>query len=339
VVGRYIWLFGEHTTEIWQDTGANFPFAPFPSTLIPYGIAAPYSAALVGNGVAWVANNPAGRRCVMYASGQSPEVISTYPLEAALSGYDDITTAVGDSYSDKGHTFYLLSIPDEPETTYVWDVETKLWHERGTWRSEENRYEAWRPRFYAFAFGEHRILDSAGSYVYRMSTDLVTDVDGLAIRRMRRAPALQAENRRIYYPYFQLDVEPGLAATPYHASFTMEAQQATYDIIGLVTVDGSTPGGTYGFDVELWHSVTDTVEALTSAPAAPDYELIDTQTGVTGDGDIAFSTVTYGVYALLATPDAGTVDLVNESEKYSATSILVDEADEDMGTLNFTAVL
>ena len=210
VVGRYIWLFGELTTEIWQDVGANFPFAPFPSSLIPYGIAAPFSAALVGDGVAWLAVNAAGKRCVMYAAGQNPESISTYPLESALGEYNSVASAVGDSYSDRGHTFYLLSVEDEPETTYVWDLETKLWHERATWRYELNKYEAWRPRFHAYAFGEHRILDSAGSYLYKMHPEITTDVDSLPIRRMRRAPAIQNEDKRIFYPRLQLDVEPGL---------------------------------------------------------------------------------------------------------------------------------
>ena len=127
VVGRYIWLFGEVTTEIWQDVGANFPFAPFPSTLIPYGIAAPYSVALVGPGVAWLARTSGGKVCVVYSAGQNPQVISSYPIESALDDLD-VDAAVGNSYSENGHTFYLLSI-DGADVTYVWDLETGLWHE------------------------------------------------------------------------------------------------------------------------------------------------------------------------------------------------------------------
>src|SRR5678815_1592302 len=47
VVGIYIWLLGEVTSEVWYDTGASpFPFAPYPSLLIPYGVVSTFSAAV-----------------------------------------------------------------------------------------------------------------------------------------------------------------------------------------------------------------------------------------------------------------------------------------------------
>jgi hypothetical protein len=46
--------------------------------------------------------------------------------------------------------------------------------------------------------------------VYRMSSDLTTDVDSRPIRRVRRAPALVSENQRIYYPGLEVFLESGL---------------------------------------------------------------------------------------------------------------------------------
>ncbi len=208
VVGRNIWLFGETTTEIWQDTGANFPFAPYPGTLFQYGIAAPFSACLVGNDIVWLGRNRAGKLCVLLGSNP-PTVISDYALEAALGTYTNVSEAVGDSYSDKGHTFYLLSF-DHDNVTWAWDSETRQWSKRGTWISNLDRFTSWRPRFYAFAYDEHRILDNSSGHIYRMSSDLATDVDGLPIRRIRRAPGISEENKRIFYASFELDLEPGL---------------------------------------------------------------------------------------------------------------------------------
>lgn len=221
VVGRYIWLFGEQTSEVWYDTGANFPFAPHPSGLVQYGIAAPFSAVIIGGDVVWMASTKSGRICVLRASGFTPEVISTYPLETAFGAYKSISSAVGDAYADAGHTFYLLGF-DLSDVTWAWDSETKLWHERGTWISGEDRYVAWRPRFYARAFGQHRMLDASGGSVYRMGLDLSSDVGGLNIRRLRRAPAIMNENQRVFYAALEVDLEPGLAdPVPTTAAFEM----------------------------------------------------------------------------------------------------------------------
>ena len=212
VFGRYIWLFGEATTELWMDTGARFPFAPVPNALINYGIAAPWSAAIVDNGLVWLSRDPAGRLAVVRALGVNVETISTYPLELAISGYDDYSDAVGWAYSDQGHTFYVLSF-DESNATWVWDSRTKIWHERGVWNPITGSFDVLRSRYHAFAFGEHRVLDSEGGGLYRMGTDLTDDMGGGEIRRVRRAPAIMNENKRVFYSDFELDLEPGLGTS------------------------------------------------------------------------------------------------------------------------------
>lgn len=212
VVGRYVWLFGELTTEIWQDTGDRFPFAPLVNNVIQYGIAAEWSAAIVGDDVIWLARNTNGRLCVCRAGGVTPEVISTHALEFAIGGYDTWDDAVAWSYSDQGHEFYVLNF-DTEGATWVWDAATGIWHERGSWDTSTSEWEVWRPRYHAYAFGEHRILDSRGSKLYQMDPSFTTDVLGEAIRRQRRSPALMSEDRRVFYSQFELDLEPGLGTT------------------------------------------------------------------------------------------------------------------------------
>jgi hypothetical protein len=221
VYGRYIWLFGELTTELWVDTGDRFPFAPIPNALINYGIAAPWSAQIVDNSLIWLARNDDGRICVVRSTGVNVETISTHAVELAISGYSDYSTAVSDSYADLGHSFYLIHF-DESNASWAWDSKTGEWHERGTWNPETNSFTSWRPRHHAFAFGEHRILDSgvgqgygaaSPTGLYRMSSDLHSDIDGAEIRRVRRAPAIMAENKRVFYSLFELDLEPGLGLT------------------------------------------------------------------------------------------------------------------------------
>jgi hypothetical protein len=209
VNGPYICLLGEHTSEFWYNTGASFPFAPHPSGLIPYGCAAPFSAKVANGSLIWLGASKIGDAYVLQTAGFAPEVISSYPMQAFLNGYSVLENAVADVYNDLGHTFYVLSLPTE-DVTWAWDQMTGLWAQRGTWVSEVSRYTALRPRFHAVAFGEHRMLDASTGAVYIMASALPNDVDERPIRRLRRAPCLIDQNRLIFFPGFEVDLQPGI---------------------------------------------------------------------------------------------------------------------------------
>lgn len=230
VVGRFIWLFGERSTEVWYDSGGLVPFSLYPGApIMQYGIKAPFSPAILGDSVIWLATTATGRICVCLGTGVSAQVISTYPLETVLYNYTRAERAVGDAYSDRGHTFYLIGF-DSDHITWAFDLETKLWHERGTWNSLENRYDAWRPRFYASAFGEHRMLDIQSPGIFRMSDQEPLDPDGIYIRRMRRAPAIASGNDRIFYSSLEVLMEPGVGV-----SWPQTPPRACFDWISVPT--------------------------------------------------------------------------------------------------------
>lgn len=213
VVNRNVWFLGEHTSEAWYNSASTpFPFSPHPSGLIQHGIAAAFSGTVLDGALCFLAGSRSGQGYVIRVSGFTPEVVSTYPLQNAINGYNTISDAIGDGYNDLGHSFYLLNFPSQG-VTHAWDAQTLLWAERGTWISEDNEYVAWRPRYHVLAFGEHRWLDAQTGSIYRASSSLTTDVDSRAIRRMRRAPALVHENERIFYPGFELLLEAGLGTS------------------------------------------------------------------------------------------------------------------------------
>jgi hypothetical protein len=210
VNGRYIWLLGEHTSEPWYNTGAaSFPFAPYPSLLIPYGIVAPFSVAVGDGTITWLGASRRGDRYVLSASGLQPEIVSDYPRQYIFSLYGTADDAQAEVFNYLGHPFYRLTFPTE-DITWVWDGRTNKWSEWNTWVSEDSEFVASRARWHAMAFGEHRWLDSDTGAVYRMASDLTEDVDGREIRRVRRAPGLSYENRMLFYPGFELLLEPGL---------------------------------------------------------------------------------------------------------------------------------
>lgn len=212
VSNRYLYLLGERTSQVWYDVGSSpVPFALYPSGIIQYGIAATFSAAVADGAPIWLAQTANGSGMVVRASGLAPEVISTYPVQRAISSYSTISDAIAEVYTEMGHTFYLLTFPTA-QATWCYDVQSQVWHKRGTWISEEGRYRAWRPRWHAYAFGQHRWLDGETGSLYTASVDVATDVDGRPLRRVRRAPALVQENQRIVFAGFELDLERGQGA-------------------------------------------------------------------------------------------------------------------------------
>lgn len=248
VNGKYVWLFGTETSEVWYDTGGSFPFAPYPSGLVPYGIAAAYSTAQVGAALVWLGASASGGYYVLQANGFTAEVISTIPHQLAMSRYSVVSDAIADSYNEIGHTFYVLTFPTA-DVTWAWDAATGHWARRGTWMQSTGTFVAWRPGFHAWAFGEHRMLDHKTTSVYRLSSAITTDVDSTDIRRVRRAPCLEGEDQRIFYSSFQLDLESGLGIEigSYSSVIPTNNNQTSSQIMLRMSNDG---GKNWG--AELW---------------------------------------------------------------------------------------
>lgn len=238
VNGRYIWLLGEQTSEVWYDTGASpFPFAPYPSGLIYFGIVAPFSAAVGDGTITWLGASRTGDRFVLSASGFTPEVVSDLPRQYIFSQYGTVADAEAEIINLYGHVFYRLTFPAEDVTWYR-DATTQKWGMWVTWISEENRFSALRPRWHAMAFGEHRILDAQTGAIYMIDSSVATDVDNRPIRRVRKAPALVAEDERIFYASFQLDMQPGIG--------TSTGQGANPQVMARFSRDG---GQTWGPEI------------------------------------------------------------------------------------------
>lgn len=212
---RQIWLIGEQTGEVWYDSGASpFPFAPIPGSVFGYGTCAPWSVKLAGDKMLWLSQTAEGAGIVVAAKGLVPERVSTYAVETAIAGYartSKITDAEAVVYSDQGHTFYCLTFPTA-NATWVYDLSTGLWHERGVWDAALGLYTAWGPRSHCYAFSRNLVGDRSSGLLCTMSTTTTTECDGSVIRRLRVPPPLWVAppSRRLFISRFQLLLEPGL---------------------------------------------------------------------------------------------------------------------------------
>jgi len=216
VVPPDIWMLGSVSGDIWYNAGAfPFPFAPRQGLNFKYGIAAPFSGAAVGNTVLWLAQAIEGTGVVVRSVGYDPQRISTYAVEKAIASYalmpGGIANAEAMTYTDQGHPFYCLRFPT-PERTWVYDLLMNTWHERGYWNPSRNQFEVWRPRVHTYAFDRHLVGDDYTGTIQIMDVTLGTELDGSAIRRVRRTPALFSEFRQVPIRVVEVLLENGVGA-------------------------------------------------------------------------------------------------------------------------------
>ena len=212
VADRDVWLFGERTSEVWWNQGTSpFPFAPAEEGFIEEGTAAPFSPALLNKTPVWLGQNQDGARIVWRASGYQPVRISTHAIEHALASYERVDDAVGFTYQQRGHNFYVLNLPDAG-ATWAYDAATQLWHERGTWRSDRVRFDAWHPQSHCYVFNKHLVGDRMSGTVFELDVDLYNDTNGKPIHRIRQAPHINNEHRQVFHRSLELEFGRGLGA-------------------------------------------------------------------------------------------------------------------------------
>lgn len=201
---RELWMFGGgHTQVYYNDGAANFPFSVIPGAFVEQGCCAASSPVRMDNSVFWLGADERGQGIAWRANGYVPMRISNHAVEYAWSQYSAITDAIGYSYQDQGHTFWVLYFPSG-NATWVYDAATNQWHER-----QSNGGAHWS-QCHAFAFGKHLVGDRQSGNVYEMSTSIYTD-NGTAITRTRRAPWVSTEQEWIFHSQLQIDLEPALA--------------------------------------------------------------------------------------------------------------------------------
>jgi hypothetical protein len=204
-----ICLPGSKTGEFLYNTGTfPFPFAPDPSGLFAEGIAATFSLCEAGGSLCWLSTTANGGYQVVRATGFTPTPITSPAVSYALSRYNRVDDAIGQTYEEAGHSFYLLTLPSAG-ITWAYDFTTNQWHKRQTWIAERNMYVDEHAVWHAFAFNAHYMADRTTGTIYQMDVSFETDVDSRPIRRLRQAPAVERQNMVMFFPLFEVIADVG----------------------------------------------------------------------------------------------------------------------------------
>ena len=207
-----VWTIGEGGFEVWYDAGSSglettpgisfFPFRRMSGGIIPIGTDSPMSVCRADNSVWWV-----GLDGLVYRSnGYTPQRVSTHAIEAIIGSNTVGLYAVTHPY--RGHWFYCLTTADK--RTLVYDVATKVWHERST---SVDGSAPWQTTVAAVDNNSiHLFGDRASGMLYTLGMQ-ATDA-GVAVIRQATLPPLWASTRRAFCARVEIEMEVGGANTP-----------------------------------------------------------------------------------------------------------------------------
>lgn len=212
---KEIWLFGQNSVEVWYDAGGpDFPLAPIQGAFNEIGCIAPYSVAKLDNGVFWLGADARGRGIVYRSEGYTGKRVSTHAVEWQIQLYDNMSDAVGYTYQQDGHSFYVLNFPTA-NTTWVYDVSTQVWHERASWQN--NTFTRHRGDCQMSFNNKIVIGDYQNGNLYAFDLANYTDNNETQkwLRSWRALPTGQNDLKRTTQHSLQLDCETGVGLNGY----------------------------------------------------------------------------------------------------------------------------
>lgn len=217
-VAEQLVFIKQNSSEFHYDTGTptseGSPFARVQGAVNDFGTMAPFSVARCDQSVIFLGyqrSNETGQFIgVVELAGYQANIISPPSITYMIQNLPSINDAFAYSYSDNGHTFYVLTFPTG-DATFVYDTTTQMWHERSTYR--DNPFVKAGRHFgncYAYFKGRHLLGDYRSGNIYEMSEKYYTD-DGLPIISIRTAMHLfdKTSLDNVFVHKFQVDMETG----------------------------------------------------------------------------------------------------------------------------------
>jgi len=208
IAKRYLYLFGENTTEVWFNEGnTTFPFGRLPGTFMQYGCAATNSITMIDGDLYWVAQSLQGQAYICRTNNFNAGIVSTFAINNELQGYSTLSDAIGYSYELNGHFFYVVTFPTANKT-WVYDLSNQQWNE---WNAVDidgtlNRH---RSNCFAFAYNQLVVGDFENGNLYAIDQDNYTD-NGQPITRIRGFYHMEDDSSsRVHYRNFIAEMESG----------------------------------------------------------------------------------------------------------------------------------
>lgn len=206
-----LYLLGARTFEVWALTGASAsaPFSLISGRAFNMGCSSPATVKKIAGTFCWLGANDQGDGVVYSMENDSPTRISTHAIEYRIQQFGDLSSSTAYAWQENGHYFYALNLPGA-ETTYVYDMTSKQWHERQSVNvsGEQDRHRA---EVHCFLNGEHIIGDFEDNRLYVYDQAYHQD-DEDNFRKLRQTPHSSQDLANVFYKTLQVDIQPGVGS-------------------------------------------------------------------------------------------------------------------------------
>lgn len=167
-----LFAFGKEVIEVWAFDSSNtaFPLSPVPGAVIPVGIMGKHAVTDLAGVIYWLDQLGIVRSL---GQGYSAERISNHGVERAVSDYLGSGNEAGGiriwGYVEGGHQFAVVR-----SATFCWvyDVATKVWHERGSYRRD-----TWQAKHYARCFDKHVVSADVTGNLFELDGETYAEGD------------------------------------------------------------------------------------------------------------------------------------------------------------------
>lgn len=241
---EYVYCFGSHSMEIWQDTGAQFqPFTRFAGGIFQFGIAANNSAVSISDNIYFLAQSPNGLLGVIEMNGLTNQVISTNHLNYTFTNYNKVSDAFGWSDVCNGHANYNITFPSAGVVgttiqgcTWTYDTQTQMWSERTSYNPQFSYNDRHATNCQMYIGGQQIVGDYQSGYLYVLSQSNLSDT-------------LQGVN----YPISRTLISPHIM----NADYWFALNNLEFDVErgeGLASGQGSSPVMFFSYSKDKGHT-------------------------------------------------------------------------------------
>ena len=198
---RHLMLYGTDTIEVFYNSGdASFPFTRVAGAVIPVGVGAAASVASGPEGMFFLDSNYQIRTW----QGYETQVISTPQIDYQIQKYSTKSDAIGYTYTQEGHSFYVITFPTGNKT-WCYDVTTGFWHTRSSGTAGKRHLSDWHQKF-----NEKNIVGGhSDGIVYELDLETYTD-NGAVLKSVRTAQVVQSNRKMVFHNRLELDFEAGV---------------------------------------------------------------------------------------------------------------------------------
>lgn len=210
-----LWLIGDKTTEVWYDAGgATFPFQRIVGTVLQSGCKAKHSVSRFGaqgqEGLIWFGRSERGENVIIKTQGFIDQVVSTPSFSAEVSQYPTTDDAIGYTYQEDTHEFYVLIFPTA-DTCWCYDGQSGLLHKRLSYDPYAQAFHRHRSNAFMNFAGMRIVGDYQNGALYWLTRNSYTDA-GWPLLAKRRAPHIwdKGQRGRVFMQSLQLDFNVGV---------------------------------------------------------------------------------------------------------------------------------